>query len=163
MILVAGVAELFQGDLDLGRRAVERLEAETLGPDVAVEELSYGGVAVAQRLQDLRPDALVLVAGHPRGRPPGAVERREIGPPDRTPEELQLAVGDAVTGYVTIDLLIDVAAAFGVLPPRTVAFEVEPASVRPSEELTPEAEAGLDEALALVRAEVGALRRTPGV
>ena len=161
MILVAGVAELFQGDLDLGRRAVERLAAEGgLGDGVVVEELSYGGVAVAQRLEDLRPDVLVLVAGHPRGRVPGSVERREIGPSELTPAELQLAVGDAVTGYVTIDLLIEVAQAFGVLPVRTVSFEVEPASVEPSDQLTATAEAGLEEALGLVRAEVAALRET---
>ena len=157
MILVGGVAELFQGDLDLGRLAVMRLAAEGLGDDVVVEELSYGGVAVAQHLEDLRPEVLVLVAAHPRGRPPGSVHRREVGPPELTPAELQLAVGDAVTGYVTIDLLIEVAQAFGVLPARTICFEVEPASVQPSEQLTPEAQAGLDEAIARVRAEVAAL------
>ena len=159
MILVGGVAELYQGDLDLGRRAVERLAGEDLGEGVLVEELSYGAVAVAQRLEELRPDALVLVAAHARGRVAGAVQRRAIGPPDRSPEELQLAVGDAITGYVTIDLLVEVTAALGALPARTVAVEVEPASVRPSEELTPEALAGLDEALELVRAEVAGLRR----
>jgi len=159
VILVAGVAELFQGDLDLGRRAVMRLAAEGLGDDVVVEELSYGGVAVAQRLQDMRPEALVLVACHPRaGRVPGSVQRREIGPPELTPAELQLAVGDAVTGYVTVNLLIEVAQAFEALPARTVCFEVEPASVEPSDQMTAEAEAGLEEALGLVRAEVAALR-----
>lgn len=158
MILVGGVAELFQGDLDLGRRAIARLAAEGLGDGVVVEELSYGGVAVAQRLEDLRPDALVLVAAHSRGRVPGSVERREVGPPELTPAELQLAVGDAVTGYVTIDLLIEVAQAFGALPAKTVCFEVEPASVRPAEQLTPEAQAGLEEALELLRAEVATLR-----
>ena len=161
MILVGGVAELYQGDLDLGRLAVMRLAAEGLGDGVVVEELSYGGVAVAQHLEDLAPEVLVLIAAHPRARPPGSVERREIGPPELTPAELQLAVGDAVTGYVTIDLLIEVAQAFGVLPARTVCFEVEPASVRPSEQLTPEAQAGLEDALALVRAEVAALRGSP--
>jgi len=160
VILVAGVAELFQGDLDLGRRAVERLAAKGLGDGVVVEELSYGGVAVAQRLEDLQPEVLVLIAGHARGRVPGSVERREIGPPELTPAELQLAVGDAVTGYVTINLLVEVAQAFGVLPGRTVCFEVEPASVEPSEELTATAEAGLEEALGLVRAEVAALRKS---
>ena len=158
MILVAGVAELFQGDLDLGRLAVARLAADDLGEGVVVEELSYGGVAVAQHLEDVRPRALVLVAAHARGRVPGTVERREVGPSELSPAELQLAVGDAVTGYVTIDLLIEVAQAFEMLPQRTICFEVEPASVRPSEELTPEAEAGLEEVLALVRAEVVALR-----
>ena len=158
MILVGGVAELYQGDLDLGRLAVARLAEEDLGEGVMVEELSYGGVAVAQRLEDLRPDALVLVAAQARGRPAGAVERREIDRVDLSPEELQLAVGDAVTGYVTVDLLVEVAAALGALPARTVAIEVEPASVRPSEELTPDAQAGLEDALALVRDEIAVLR-----
>ena len=159
MILVGGVAELYQGDLDLGRLAVGRLEREDLGADVVVEELSYGAVAVAQRLEDLRPGALVLIAAQARGRRPGAVERREVGPLGLSAEELQLAVGDAVTGYVTIDLLVEVAAALGALPARTVCVEVEPASVQPSEALTPEALAGLEDALELVRAEVRALRR----
>ena len=163
MILVGGVAELFQGDLDLGRRAILRLADDDLGEGVQVEELSYGGVAVAQRLQDLRPDALVLVAAHARGRRPGAVERRVVGPSRLSPAELQLAVGDAVTGYVTIDLLIEVATAFEVLPETTVAIEVEPASVQPSETLTPQAEAALEGALALVREEVATLTRAgPG-
>lgn len=158
MILVAGVAELYQGDLDLGRLAVTRLAGEDLGDGVLVEELSYGGVAVAQRLQDLRPEVLILIAAQPRGRPPGTIERREVGPVQLSPEELQLAVGDAVTGYVTIDLLVEVATALGALPARTIAIEVEPASVQPSDELTAEARAGLDEALELVRREVAAQR-----
>ena len=158
MILVAGVAELFQGDLDLGRLAVERLSGEDLGEDVMVEELSYGGVAAAQRLEDLRPEALVVVAAHARGRPPGAVERREVAAPDLSTEELQVAVGDAVTGYVTVDLLIEVAAALGVLPAPTICIEVEPAGVGPSDRLTAEGRAGLEEALGLVRAEVDRLR-----
>jgi len=162
LILVGGVAELYQGDLDLGRIAVERLTRADLGDDVHVEELSYGAVAVAQRLEDLRPDALVLVGAIARGREPGAVERRQIGPPDLTPQELQLAVGDAVTGYVTIDLLIEVAAALGVLPARTVSIEVEPVSKAPAEELSAAAKAGLEHALELVRGEIAELQRSDG-
>lgn len=159
MILVAGVAELYQGDLDLGRLAIERLATDDLGAGVLVEELSYGAVAVTQRLEDLRPDVLVLVGATARGREPGAVERREVGPPRLAADELQLAVGDAITGYVTIDLLVEVAAALGALPPRIVAIEVEPVSQEPSEELTAPARAGLERALELVRAEVAALQR----
>ncbi len=159
MILVAGVAELYQGDLDLGRVAVERLAAEDFGDDVLVEELSYGAVAVAQRLEDLRPDVLVLVGATARGREPGSVQRRELGSSQLTPQELQLAVGDAVTGYVTIDLLVEVATALGALPPRIVTIEVEPLSQEPAEQMTALAQAGLERALDLVRAEVAGLRR----
>ncbi|MGH9281391.1 MAG: hypothetical protein ACRD0S_00475, partial [Acidimicrobiales bacterium] len=73
-VLVGGVGELYQGDLDLGRVAVERLAQEALGDHVAVEDLHYGAVAVAQRLEELRPAHLVLVGGVARDRAPGTVE-----------------------------------------------------------------------------------------
>lgn len=157
-VLVGGVYELFQGDLDLGRLAVERLRAEGLPPHVLAEDLHYGAVAVVQRLEELRPDLLVVVTAVRRDRPPGAVERRRVQPSAVDPADFQAAVGDAVTGYVHIDLLVEVASGFEALPVRTVAVEVEPAHVGPGEGLTPEAAAGLEQALELVRAEV---RRAP--
>ena len=153
-VVVGGVGHLYQGDLDLGRIAVERLRHDDLGGDVIVEEFSYGAVAVAQRLEELRPTALVLVAAAERGRQPGAVERRLIVDLGLTPDEVQRAVIDAVTGYIHIDLVLEVAAGLGALPARTVAIEVEPARTHPSELLSPTAEAGLTEALGLVRDEV---------
>ena len=154
MILVGGVAHLYQGDLDLGRLAVEQLAHDSLGPDVMVEELSYGAVAVAQRLQELRPERLVLVAAKARNRVPGSVERREIVPLPRRVDELHAAVADAVSGYIDVDLVLEVAQALDVLPRRTVTIEVEPATTEPSEHLSPAAEAGLLEAVELVRREL---------
>ena len=157
-VLVGGVYELFQGDLDLGRLALERLRAEDLGRDVLAEDLHYGAVAVVQRLEDLRPDAFVIVTAVRRDRPPGTVERRRITPAPVDPADFQAAVGDAVTGYVHVDLLVEVASGFEALPQRTVAVEVEPAHVGPGEGLTPQATAALEQALDVVRAEV---RRAP--
>ena len=77
-ILVGGVGQLYQGDLDLGRRAVERLRQEHLAAGVLVEDLHYGAVAVAQRLRDVAPDALVVVGAEVHGRTPGTVERRRV-------------------------------------------------------------------------------------
>jgi len=127
-----------------------------VGPDVVVEDLSYGAVAVAQRLQELAPERLLLVAAVARGRPPGTVERRRAAPAV-TPEELQRSIGDAVTGYVHVDLVVDVAHGLGVLPHDTFVIEVEPATVEPSESLSAVAERALGEALALVRAELNPL------
>jgi hydrogenase maturation protease len=152
-VLIGGVGELYQGDLDVGRVAVERLATEDLGDHVAVEDLHYGAVAVAQRLEELQVGHLVLVGGVVRGRLPGSVERRRVEPRPATATEVQLSVGDAVTGYVSIDLVVEVAAGLGVLPARTVTVEVEPASTKLSDHLTPEARAGLERALELVRAE----------
>ncbi len=153
-VLVGGVAHLYQGDHDVGRVAAERLAAEDLGHGVLVEELSYGAIAVMQRLEDLRPGALVLVGAAERGRPPGAVERRRVEDPGNTPEEVQTAVSGAITGYINIDLVVNVASGFGALPKRTVAVEIEPVRSDPSTALTPEVEAALEQALELVRAEV---------
>ena len=157
-VLVGGVSELYQSDLDLGRLAVERLAEEDLGRGVAVEELHYGAVAVAQRLEDLRPGTLVLISAVRRDRPPGTVERRRLDPPALDVATVQAAVGDAVTGYVHPDLVVEVAAALGCLPPRTVGVEVEPEVTASGEGLSGAAAAGLEEALDLVRAEV---RRAP--
>lgn len=156
--MVGGVSELFQGDLDLGRLAVERLRCERLGADTVVEDLYYGAVAVAQRLEDVRPHTLVLVGATRRGRPAGAVERRRVRPLTLSAEEFQLAVGDAVVGYVDIDLVIEVAAGLGALPARTVSVEVEPQGTESAESLSPLAASALETALELVRAEV---RRAP--
>jgi hydrogenase maturation protease len=157
-VLVGGVGQLYQGDLDLGRVAAERLAGAALGPDVLVEDLHYGAVAVAQRLQDLRPRALVLVGAATRDRPPGMVERRRIRDLRLPPEQVQRAVADAVTGHVTLDLVVEVAAGFGALPARTTTVEVEPAQTEPTERLSPQAGAALEAAIGLVRAEV---RRIP--
>ena len=153
-VLVGGVGQLYQGDFDLGRRAVEILAAEELGPAVVVEDLSYGAVAVAQRLEDLRPTALVLIGAAERGRRPGTLERRSIDGLHPPPDELQRAVREAVTGYVTIDLVLEVAFALGVLPPRTVTIEVEPVLHGPADRLSPEVEGMLARVAELAREDV---------
>ncbi|MDP8969872.1 MAG: hydrogenase maturation protease [Actinomycetota bacterium] len=154
-VLVGGIGQLYQGDHDLGRRVAERLQQEALGPAVVVEEMHYGAVAVGQLLDDLRPDLLVLVGTTQRGHPPGTVSRRHVSEFEFLPSEAQDAVASAVTGYVTIDLVLEVASGLGGLPARTVVIEVEPARTDPSEHLSPEAERALEEALELARAEVG--------
>lgn len=154
-VFVGGAGQLFQGDLDLGRRAAERLAADRL-PGVIVEELHYGAVAVAQRLAELQPSVFVLVGAIERGREPGTVLRRDVTPSMRDPAEVQRAVAQAVTGYVDVDLILDVAAGFGALPERTVSIEVEPATTEPSERLSGVGERALDQAVTLVRAEIGA-------
>jgi len=120
-----------------------------------VEDLYYGAVAVAQRLEELAPDRLILVGAEQRGRPPGSVERRRVHPP--VPGDPQRAVEQAVVGYVSIDLVLSVASGLGVLPDATVTIEVEPASIEPSEHLSRAAQGVLDDVVRLVELEVGRL------
>ncbi len=151
--LVGGVAQLFQSDLDVGRHVVERL-ADLAGPGVLVEDLSYGAIPVVHRLQEITPDALILVGAVQRGRPPGTIERRVVRGSDRTAEQLQGAVLDAGTGYVDLLLTLDVIHGLEQAPPRVVAFEIEPARGAPGDRLSPEAVAAVDVAAAAVRDEV---------
>lgn len=158
-VFLGGVGELFQGDMDVGRLAVERLASGSHplgrpGVEVLVEELHYGAVAVAQRLEEVAPSALILVGAVRRGEAPGSVRRRRVGRVESTPEELQAAVGDAVTGYVGTDLVVEVCAGLGVLPARTVVVEVEPEQVGPGEGLSDAAARALEAAVATVRSEV---------
>ncbi len=113
---------------------------------------------MAQRLEDLRPQVLLLVSAVIRGRAPGTVERRRLDPPQLDTATIQLAVGDAVTGYVHPDLVVEIATAFGVLPPRIVTFEVEPELVAPGEGLSAGGADALEQVLQLVRTEI---RRCP--
>lgn len=152
-VLVGGVGELYQGDLDLGRVAAARLAAEDLGDGVVVEDLSFGAVGVSHLLARCQPEALVLVGAVQRGRPPGTVERRAVAPLELGARDVHGAIGEAVTGYVSIDLLLQVASGLETLPVRTVTIEVEPARTTPAVELSAAAATALERALALVRSE----------
>lgn len=152
-VLVGGISELFQGDLDFGRHVIEALQREDLAAHILVEELHYGAIAVMQRLQDVRPAALILVGAATRDRAPGTLQRRSVHAPAASPAEIQLAVSDAVTGYVAIDLVVEIAAAFDVLPAHTLAVEIEPAYVGSREQLSPQAAALIVPALTLIRRE----------
>lgn len=138
---------------------VERLSKEPLGPDVVVEDLFFGALAVCQRLQDLHPDVLILVGATTRGLQPGQVLRREVAPLVRPPDDLQHAVAEAATGYVSIDLVLEVATAFHALPARTIVFEIEPKTTGPSDTLSPEGDMAVLVAIDMIKLELWA--RTP--
>ena len=156
--LVGGVGELYQGDLDFGRLALEQLADMDLGREIVLEELHYGALAVAQRLTELRPAALVLIGARPGGETPGSMRRRRIRDHRPSTAEFQQSLGGAATGYVGIDLIIDVAAGLGVLPARTVTVELEPVTTGPATELSPAAARALPHAVNLAHAEA---LRTP--
>lgn len=153
-MLVGGVGELYQTDMDFGRLVANRLMAEEHPRGVVVEDLSYGAIPFVHRLQELTPDCLVLVGMIERGRAPGTVHRRRVTHVDRSVEELQGAVGDAYVGYVDLDLSVEVAWSLDVLPPRTIVIEVEPETTGPGEELTATATDAIEPAMAAVRREV---------
>lgn len=113
-------------------------------------------MAVAQRLEELQPERLILVGAESRGLPTGTISRRAIEP--ASPDNAQEAVEQAVTGYVSIELVLSVASSLRVLPRRTLVIEVEPKMTEPSESISAEASRALTEVVNQVQLEA---RRTP--
>lgn len=151
-VVVAGVGQLYQSDLDLGRRFVEAFQIRSPSIDVVVEDFYYGAVAVSQRLEELSPDVLILVGATERGRTPGTIRRRRVVRQNGSPA--QDSVESAIVGHVSIDLILDVTAALGTAPDRVVVFEVEPDGVAPSSSISESATLALGTLLDRVKREI---------
>ena len=126
--LIAGVGYSNLRDGSVGPRLIAELAREPWPSHITVEDLSYGPIAVMQRLQDAQPpfERLVLISAVRRGRPVGTVT---IAPwigalPDAT--EIQARVAEAVTGVISLDNLLIVVGFFDALPRDVVVIEVEP-------------------------------------
>jgi hydrogenase maturation protease len=126
--LIAGVGYSNLRDGSVGPTLIAELAREPWPSHVTVEDLSYGPIAVMQRLQDANPpfERLVLVSAVRRGRPAGAVAvipwNRAL--PDAA--EVQARVAEAVTGVISLDNLLIVAGFFDALPGDVVVIEMEP-------------------------------------
>ena len=133
-VLIAGVGYRNLRDHSVGPLMVDRLSDRVFGGDavVSVEDLSFGPIAVVQRLEDDLPDnpfdLAIFVAGYPRApiREPGtlACYRWDGLLPDN--EEVQRAVTESVTGVIALDNTLTVCGHFRVLPREVVVVEIEP-------------------------------------
>lgn len=127
--LIGGVGYSYLRDGSLGPAVAAALARDPWPDGVVVEDLSYGPIAVMQRLQDIDPplERLVLVAAVRRGgRAPGtmAVYRWDGRLPDAA--EIQARVAEAVTGVISLDNLLAVVGFFDALPGEVWVVEVEP-------------------------------------
>lgn len=153
-MLVAGFGNPWAGDLDFGPWFVRSCRDQPWQQDVIIEDLSFAAHRVLHRLRELRPTAVVLVAGFPRGGPPGTVRRYR---PDRAyldEAEVQRRLGESAAGVIDLDHLLAVTTFYGDLPDDTVVIEVEPAATAFSDELSPLVAARGDDVLAFVEEEV---------
>ena len=152
--LIGGVGYSYLRDGSLGPLIVDELAREPWPDGVVVENLSYGPIAVMQRLQDADPpfDRLVLIAAVRRGRPPGTVTvyRWDGQLPDA--EEIQARVAEAVTGVISLDNLLVITGFFNALPSDVSVLEVEPEDEGWGEGLSAAAEAARRGAMETARA-----------
>lgn len=130
-VLVGGIGYRHLRDHSFGVLVAEALMPRTWPADVQVEDLSYGPIAVVQRLQDddesLRPERVIVVSAVQRlGLEPGTLTayRWDGRLPDD--EHVHTAVCEAVTGVIAADNTLVVAQHFGVLPAEVLVVEVQP-------------------------------------
>ena len=142
-------------DFSIGPHLLPALQQTDWEPEVEVEDLSYGPIAVVQNFEDRPPyDRMVFVSAVQRGRVRGDVYRREWREPLPSEEEIQARIGEAVTGVIDLDNLLVILQYFRVLAPEVIVFEVEPFEIESGKALSPVVEAMKPSILRSVRAEV---------
>lgn len=153
-LLVGGFGNPWAGDLDFGPWFARSYRDHGWQDGVIIEEICLAAHRVLHLFRELRPAAVVLVAGFPRGGPPGAVRHYR---PDRTgldDAEVQQRLGESASGVIDLDHLLAIATFYGDLPDDTLVIEVEPAATAFSDELSPVVASRGAEVLALVEEEL---------
>lgn len=130
-VIVGGIGYRNLRDHSIGVAVAEHLALRSLPDDVSCEDLSFGPIAVLQRLEDEPPERrferAILVSGVAReGRPPGTVACYRWDAVLPPAEDIQRAVTDAVTGIIFLDNTAIVTRYFGGLPADVVIIEIEP-------------------------------------
>ncbi len=128
--IIAGIGYRNLRDHSVGPLLVDRLAGQRWPDGVAVEDLSYGPIAVVQRFEDdpldRRFDRAVVVSAVQRDREPGSLTVYRWDGVLPSEEGVQRAVVDAVTGVIYLDNTLVVARHFRALPAEVIVIEVEP-------------------------------------
>ncbi len=157
-VLVGGIGLPWLRDLDFGTQFIRRVEDLDWPPDVIVEDLSYAAHRVLHRIQELRPEKVVLVGAMPRDvDPPGTIRRYVLDLTPPAEEEVADRLGEAVGGIIDLDHTLAVVRYWKGFPPDTVVIEVEPGDRSFGLGFSDEVEAAVDRVLAMVRDELGSV------
>ncbi len=152
-VLIAGVGYTYMRDLSVGPVVVSWLQRLEWPPEVEIQDLSYGPIAVVQWLQE-RPHAFqraLFVAAVARGRPLGRLYRYRWEGHLPPPEEIQQRIGEAVTGVISLDNLLIIAQHFQALPPEVFVVEVEPVDTQWGPGFTAPVQDAAEAAMAWIR------------
>jgi hydrogenase maturation protease len=143
--LVAGFGNVLRGDDGFGVEVLRRLAERGLASDsVELLDVGTGGIRLAQEL--MTPfDRLIIVDAATRGGEPGSVYTLAI---EDVRPTLEIDVHTTVPSRA-----LEVARAFGPLPPQIFLVGCEPASVDElTTDLSPAVEAAVDRAVRQIEA-----------
>ena len=146
-VLILGIGNLLLSDEGIGIHAVRCLSQHELPPDV---EILDGGTSGADLVDDLEGRTKVVVIDAASGDgPPGTVYRCEA-------HELMEQEGGMSLHEFGLSDSLHMAEKLGCAPKRVIVLGVQPASLRPGMELSPEVAAILPGILKLALAEAQA-------
>ncbi len=148
-ILVAGLGNLLMGDEGVGIHVLLRFMAEPMDrfPDVEFADLGTSMMSAVHAMADRRKAVFIDCAL--MGEEPGALRRF-------TPEDVRSVKALPRFSLHEGDLLqaVELSRAMGECPDEVVILGIEPARVRPSEDLSPTLEGRVPEYVRAVLAEL---------
>ena len=141
--VIGGVGYRNLRDHSLGIVMSDELEALARPPQLLVEDLCYGPVAIGQWLLDEAREApitravFITAIAREDGRPPGTICAYRWDRVLPSEEEIQRCVVDAVTGVILLDNTLIVVEWMKALPPEAIVIEVEPLEHAFGDEMSP--------------------------
>ncbi len=145
-ILVAGIGNRLIADDGFGPRVVDLLSERKLPDYVEVRDFGTAGMTIATDLADY--DAVIFIDSADHGGDPGSLSRSrlvvEAGVED-VAELARLTLHEA-----GLEGLLQFSKSIGTLPPEVFFIGCKPKTLAPSLELSPEVEAALERAVAIV-------------
>ena len=142
-VVIGGVGYRNLRDHSLGIVMSEELEPLARPPNLLVEDLCYGPVAVAQWFLDEAREApftravFITAISREDGRPPGTISAYRWNHALPSGDEIQRCVVDAVTGVILLDNTLIVTEWMNALPKETIVVEVEPLEHAFGDEMSP--------------------------
>ena len=128
-ILIAGVGYTYLHDWSVGPKVAAQLKGRDFPPGVVIDDWSFGPLDAVHALRGEKPpfDRVVFFGSQDRGKPPGTVTRH-VWTRDELPDTdgIQGAIGESISGVISLDNLVFVCAAFDSLPAEVIMLEVEP-------------------------------------
>lgn len=157
-ILIAGVGYTYLHDWSVGPKVAAQLQGRDFPAGVDIDDWSFGPLDAVYRLREEQPpyDRVVFFGAIDRGYPIGTVTRHVWDKAELPgPEKIQDAIGEAISGVISIDNLVYVCSSFDALP-ECVMLEVEPDPEQKfSDEYSPEVAAAIPVLLRYIEQEAG--------
>lgn len=123
--LIAAVGQPWMRDLAFGSHVVTYLERQKLPEHVDVRDLSFSPLAALEIIEDAGYSAAVFITSNQEGRACGEIFERAVNVPAISPKELHARIGDCVMGCVSLDSLLILCNARGVLPQQSAILDIE--------------------------------------